>query len=119
MNNPSASLFNKLVSDTYQRIVQYYSGSYYDGLGNELNINSTGSIILNENIEYYDITQSIFEPIITLQFEPLLNKEQIYKNGIKLRNGTTHDYIVSGSDVLFKSNHQFFDGDVIEFRYFY
>lgn len=121
--NTSASLFNTFVSDTYPRLIQIFSGSYYDGLGNEVTFptgsqsNPSGNIF-NIVTDFFDLTQSITNPTFSLTFIPVPSSENVFYNGQKLRSGSNNDYLITDNNVYFINDRTVTNGDWVEVQYY-
>lgn len=56
----SLDLTNEEISQTYQRVVQYESGSYYDGLGNFIGSSSFAESASYSNTSSFSLTSSYY-----------------------------------------------------------
>jgi hypothetical protein len=90
-SNPLLNLQGTKPKDTYHRLVQTADGKFYDGLGNEVEvqISSTDGRYNQELIGVIDGINTVF----STSEKYLLGTTRIYQNGLRLKLGAEFDYI--------------------------
>lgn len=87
------NLTNNKVSDTYPRLVQHISGSFYDGLGNYIEItgstNGSGSQLTAVDILICTVPRKSGKFILTGSFNPNINVQQAA--GVYINKGALTD----------------------------
>jgi hypothetical protein len=96
----SLNLTNEEISQTFQRLVQYDSGSYYDGLGNFI---ALSSFVQSSS---YAITASIADRLSNTSILPISSASISYQQNLYI-NSSSYQIIVSVLTASYKA--AFFD----------